>query len=224
MIRMIVNYLDAHDMQAASVAGCDEMTKHLLSWEPDLVILDLDAGQASELRQLRDIRSRSNIPVIIIGHNRSDKTDIVVGLELGADDWLVRPFGLPELLARVRAKLRRRLRCGVSPRNLAQKRLRFAGWHLDRLTRRLTNPDGAPVALTKGLFALLCAFLDAPQRPLTRAYLQQATRVHEDLSDRSVDVQILRLRRKLQIDPGAPSIIQTLRGAGYVFTVPVASS
>jgi two-component system, OmpR family, response regulator len=92
---------------------------------------------------------------------------------------------------------------------------------LDRRARRLTNPDGAPVALTKGEYALLIAFLDAPQRPLSREHLLQATRVHEDVFDRSIDVQVLRLRRKLEIDPTAPNVIRTERGVGYVFALAV---
>ena len=100
-------------------------------------------------------------------------------------------------------------------------RCRFGGWQLDRRSRRLTNPDGAPVPLTKAEYALLIAFLDAPQRPLTREHLLKATRVHEDVFDRSIDVQILRLRRKLEADPRAPRIIQTERGFGYLCALPV---
>jgi two-component system, OmpR family, response regulator len=94
-------------------------------------------------------------------------------------------------------------------------------WQLDRRLRRLTTSSGAPVVLTKGEYSLLTAFLDAPQRPLTREHLLQATRVHEDVFDRSIDVQILRLRRKLETDSRAPSIIQTERGVGYTFALPV---
>ena len=100
-------------------------------------------------------------------------------------------------------------------------RCRFGGWQLDRRNRRLTDPSGIPVALTKGEYALLIAFLDAPQRPLSREHLLQATRIHEDVFDRSIDVQILRLRRKLERDPSAPRVIQTERGVGYVFAVAV---
>jgi DNA-binding response OmpR family regulator len=99
--------------------------------------------------------------------------------------------------------------------------LRFGGWHLDKLSRRLTDPAGTAVPLTKGEYALLTAFLESPQRPLSREYLLQATRVHEDIFDRSIDVQILRLRRKLETDPNAPRIIQTERGIGYVFALTV---
>jgi two-component system OmpR family response regulator len=143
-------------------------------------------------------------------------------LELGADDYVIKPFGLRELLARVRAVLRRR-ESGrqAAPRDAARGRCRFGGWQLDRRSRRLTDPNGVPVALTKGEYALLIAFLDAPLRPLSREHLLQATRVHEDVFDRSIDVQILRLRRKLEIDPSAPRVIRTERGIGYVFALPV---
>lgn len=220
--RMVVNYLEEHNMRATSVSGQEEMTRHFASSEPSLVLLDLRLGQEDGLDLLREIRSHSDVPVIITTGHRRDEIDRVVGLELGADDYLTKPFGLRELLARIRAVLRRRELGRATPqRDPARGRLRFGGWQLDRLTRRLTNPEGAPVPLTKGEYSLLTAFLDAPQRPLSREYLLQATRVHEDIFDRSIDVQILRLRRKLEIDPNAPRIIQTERGVGYVFTLPV---
>jgi two-component system, OmpR family, response regulator len=162
------------------------------------------------------------MPVIIITGHRRDEIDRVVGLELGADDYLTKPFILRELLARVRAVLRR-FDAGrtVPARDAERGRWRFSGWQLDRRARRLTDPQGAVVTLTKGEYALLVAFLDAPQRPLSREHLLQATRVHEDVFDRSIDVQILRLRRKLERDLSAPRVIQTERGVGYVFAVPV---
>jgi two-component system, OmpR family, response regulator len=143
-------------------------------------------------------------------------------LELGADDYVTKPFSLRELLARIRAVLRRRdaSRTVVQP-DQGRVRSKFGGWQLDRRARRLTDPAGAAVALTKGEYALLVAFLDAPLRPLTREHLLQATRVHEDVFDRSIDVQILRLRRKLETDPSAPRVIQTERGVGYMFALPV---
>jgi len=167
----------------------------------------------------RQIRARSETPMLMLTA-RGDAMDRVIGLELGADDYLTKPFGLRELLARARALLRRRSYATV-PRDPQSQRYRFGGWQLDRRTRQLTNPVGHPVALTKGLYALLVAFLDAPQRPLTREYLLNATRMHEDAFDRSIDIQILRLRRKLETEPETPRIIQTQRGVGYVFMLPV---
>jgi DNA-binding response OmpR family regulator len=171
---------------------------------------------------LREVRLSSDVPVIIITGHRRDDIDRVVGLELGADDYLTKPFNLRELLARVRAVLRRFDVGRAAPaRDPERGRFRFSGWQLDRRIRQLTDPAGAPVALTKGEYAMLLAFLEAPQRPLSREHLLQATRVHEDVFDRSIDVQILRLRRKLERDPSAPRVIRTERGVGYVFAVPV---
>jgi two-component system, OmpR family, response regulator len=220
MRHLVVNYLKEHNIRVASASGREEMIRAFAGDEPDLVILDLRLGQEDGLDLLREIRSRSDVPVIITTGHRRDEIDRVVGLELGADDYIIKPFGLRELLARIRAVLRRREVGQVAvQRDPERGRYRFAGWQLDRRTRRLSNPDGLPVALTKGEFALLVAFLDAPQRPLSREHLLQATRIHEDVFDRSIDVQVLRLRRKLEADTN--SFIQTERGVGYVFVPPV---
>jgi two-component system, OmpR family, response regulator len=220
--RMIVNYFLENNIHTLVACSRQEMVNHLGCTGADLVILDLRLGQEDGLDLLREIRSSSDVPVIIITGHRRDDIDRVVGLELGADDYLTKPFNLRELLARVRAVLRR-FDIGRAPpaRDPERRRFRFIGWQLDCKTRRLTDPVGAPVTLTKGEYALLLAFLDAPQRPLSREHLLQATRVHEDVFDRSIDVQILRLRRKLERDASAPHIIQTERGVGYVFAVPV---
>jgi DNA-binding response OmpR family regulator len=220
--RMILNYFSESNIRTLLASGRDEMVSQLAGAEVNLVILDLRLGHEDGLDLLREVRSNSDVPVIIITGHRRDEIDRIIGLELGADDYLTKPFNLRELLARVRAVLRR-FEVGRAPvaRDPERRRFRFSGWQLDCKARRLTDPAGAPVALTKGEFALLLAFLDAPQRPLSREHLLQATRVHEDVFDRSIDVQILRLRRKLDRDPSAPRVIQTERGVGYVFCVPV---
>jgi two-component system OmpR family response regulator len=219
---MIANYLEGHNIHVASASNWDEVTRHFAAADPGLVILDLRLGEEDGLDLLREIRSRSDVPVIITTGHRRDEIDRVVGLELGADDYMTKPFGLRELLARIRAVLRRREAGHVASHREAERgRCRFGGWQLDRQTRRLTDANGDLVALTKGEYALLTAFLDAPQRPLSREHLLQATRVHEDVFDRSIDVQVLRLRRKLETDSNAPRIIQTERGIGYVFALPV---
>jgi two-component system, OmpR family, response regulator len=220
--RMILDYFAAHNIRSLMASGRHEMVRQLGTTEVSLVILDLLLGQEDGLDLLREVRSSSDVPVIIITGHRCDDIDRVVGLELGADDYLTKPFNLRELLARVRAVLRRfDLGRAAPARESERGRYRFSGWQLDRKSRQLTDPTGAPVALTKGEYALLLAFLDAPQRPLSREHLLQATRVHEDVFDRSIDVQILRLRRKLESDPSAPRVIRTERGVGYVFAVPV---
>jgi two-component system OmpR family response regulator len=220
----VFGYLEENNIHAVSASGRQEMTQRIADSDPSLVILDLRLGREDGLDLLREIRAYSDVPVIITTGRRYDEIDRVVGLELGADDYLTEPFGLRELLARIRAVLRRQ-ECAPplveAPVDPKRGRTRFGGWVLNRSTRCLTDPQGAPVTLTKGEYAMLLAFLDAPQRPLSREYLLQATRVHEDIFDRSVDVQVLRLRRKLESGPDAPRIIRTERGFGYVFDLPV---
>ena len=218
---MMLSYLEEQGLRTAAAAGRQETLRQIASHGTDLVLLDLKLGQDDGLQLLREVRASSNVPVIISTGSRLDEVDRVVGLELGADDYVTKPFGMRELLARVRAVLRRDAAAEAAPRPSDRGRQRFGGWELDRRLRRLSGPDGAKLVLTKGEYALLTAFLDAPQRPLTREQLLQATRVHEDVFDRSIDVQILRLRRKLETDPSAPRIIQTERGIGYVFALTV---
>jgi two-component system OmpR family response regulator len=220
--QMVESYLEEHDMHVVSVSQRSDMAKQFATAEPSLVILDLRLGQEDGLDLLREIRANSDVPVIITTGHRRDEIDRVVGLELGADDYVTKPFSLRELLARIRAVLRRREAGPAALQRDAERgRYRFGGWQIDRRTRRLTDPNGAPVSLTKGEYALLIAFLDAPQRPLAREHLLQATRVHEDVFDRSIDVQVLRLRRKLESDSSMPRVIQTERGVGYTFVLPV---
>ena len=220
--RMILNYFAENNIRTLAANNRQEMVARLGNAEVNLVILDLRLGSEDGLDLLREVRLSSEVPVIIITGHRRDDIDRVVGLELGADDYLTKPFNLRELLARVRAILRRVDAGRTGPaRDPERGRFRFSGWQLDRRIRQLTDPDGTAVALTKGEYAMLLAFLEAPQRPLSREHLLQATRVHEDVFDRSIDVQILRLRRKLERDPSAPRVIQTERGVGYIFAVPV---
>lgn len=222
MQHMLADYLAQHNIRVSAALQRREVARHFSAVEPDAVILDLRLGTDDGLDLLREIRSRSDVPVIIATGHRRDEIDRVVGLELGADDYITKPFGARELLARIRAVLRRQHLGRLNQqREAEQGRCLFGGWQLDKRTRRLTDPGNTLVTLTKGEYALLVAFLDAPQRPLSREHLLQATRLHEDIYDRSIDVQILRLRRKLEADPSAPRIIRTERGIGYVFVLPV---
>jgi two-component system, OmpR family, response regulator len=220
--RMVFDYFAENNIRTLLASSSREMAHQLGSAEVNLVILDLRLGMEDGLDLLRRVRLNSELPIIIITGHRCSEIDRVVGLELGADDYLTKPFNLRELLARTRAILRR-FEAGraAPPRDPGHGRFRFSGWQLDHRTRRLTDPGGAQVVLTNGEYTLLLAFLAAPQRPLSRDHLLQATRVHDDVFDRSIDVQILRLRRKLERDPRAPRVIQTERGVGYVFTAPV---
>lgn len=222
MREMILEYLQDRALPAAGAATTAAARRALTASEPGLVLLDLQLGREDGLDLLREIRSASDVPVIIITGHRREEIDRVVGLELGADDYLAKPFGLRELLARIRAILRRQ-EIGRTARARDPERggYRFAGWRLERRARRLTSPEGRETPLTKGEYALLRAFLSAPGRILSREQLLQATRVHEDVFDRSIDVQVLRLRRKLEADPGNPTLIRTERGLGYVFAAEV---
>jgi DNA-binding response OmpR family regulator len=223
--RMVASYLRERDLRVSSASNGKEVTQQLAVCEPSLIILDLRLGREDGLDILRAIRSGSDVPVIITTGHRLDEVDRVVGLELGADDYVTKPFGLRELLARVRAVLRRHeiRRVALSREPPQRGGFRFGGWELDRHSRGLTRSDGVSVPLTKGEYGLLIAFLESPQRPLTREQLLQATRVHEDIFDRSIDVQVLRLRRKLERDTSAPRVIRTERGVGYVFALAVES-
>ncbi|MEI9887859.1 MAG: response regulator transcription factor [Rhizomicrobium sp.] len=216
----ISNYLQRHDIRVHSSSRRQEARQRLASCNPELMILGLGRNRQDGLDLLREIRSCSDVPIILTTDEPSDEFDRVAGLELGADDCVTKPFGLRELLARIHAVLRRE----AGRRRDARGRCRFGGWELDRRARRLSDPNGCVVALTKGEYALLDAFVEAPQRPLSREQLLRATRMYEDLFDRSIDVQVLRLRRKLEGNPRSPRLIQTERGFGYVLAVPVEHS
>jgi DNA-binding response OmpR family regulator len=219
---LVTNYLEDHGVRVICASRPREVAPLLACNQADLIVLDLGLGRERGFDLLRELHARFNIPVIITTGLLLDEIDRVVGLELGADDYLSKPFSLRELLARIRAILRSREARLTKRRRESEIgcRLCFGGWRLERRTCRLTNPRGEPVALTKGQYGLLMAFLDAPERPLSRKYLLQATRVHKDAFDRSIDTQVTRLRRKLE----DPSIISAKRGVGYVFTLPVKSS
>jgi DNA-binding response OmpR family regulator len=220
--QIVIGYLEEHSVPTRAASNRAELRCHLEEAQPSLIILDLRLGQEDGLDLLREIRSHSDVPVIITTGHRLDEIDRIVGLELGADDYIIKPFSLRELLARVRAVLRRQ-EMGRAARGRDPERggYRFNGWKLERRGRKLIDATDAPVPLSKGEYTLLLAFLEAPQRPLTREYLLQATRLHDDIFDRSIDIQVLRLRRKLETDPSVPRAIQTERGVGYIFALPV---
>ena len=171
---MILDYFVDNNIRTLLASGREEMLRQVGAQEVNVVILDLRLGVQDGLDVLRELRSSSDVPVIIITGHRRDEIDRVVGLELGADDYVTKPFNLRELLARVRAILRRLDRARASPAREPEHGYRFSGWRLNLRTRRLADPTDADVTLTKGEYALLVAFLDAPQRPLSREHLLQA--------------------------------------------------
>jgi two-component system, OmpR family, response regulator len=220
---VVRSYLENQNFQVSTVSDGRGMTRVLADKAVDLIILDLKLTNEDGLDLMRGLDKGSDVPVILVTGHRREETDRVVGLELGADDYLVKPFGLRELLARVRAVLRRSSAAELRSRKSEKRiRYRFAGWELNMRTRTLTSPAGNTAALTAGEFNLLAAFLRSPQQVLSREKLLAATRVHdEEVFDRSVDIQILRLRRKLEVNPSEPQFIRTERGVGYIFAAAV---
>jgi two-component system, OmpR family, response regulator len=223
--RLIADYLSQHDFRLYLAASGDEMSRILSETPVDLIVLDMKLAGEDGLALIRDLRSRSDVPIIVLTGARREEVDRVIGLELGADDYVLKPFSPRELLARIRAVLRRaEIRDALHDKNEKRTLYRFGDWVLNLRTHQLTAPGGEPVSLTHGEFSLLAAFLQSPQRVLSREQLLAATRMHEDIFDRSVDAQILRLRRKLEVDPSHPALIRTERGAGYIFAAPVHAS
>ena len=217
---LVRDYLAEFELRVTAVATGDEMRRVLDEQPVDLVVLDLRLQGEDGMHLARELREHSQVPVIIVS-GRQGESERVLGLELGADDYVTKPFSPRELLARIRAVLRRyqisnELHAARDARNRAY---RFEGWELNLRVRRLTAPDGHRVELSNGEFNLLQALCEAPQRVLTREQLLDLTRMHgAEVYDRSIDVQILRLRRKIEVDPSAPRLIVTERGAGYLFS------
>ncbi len=220
--KVICNYLGDNDIRVTALASgreiADVMTREVI----DLLVLDWRMPGEDGLAIARRLRAESKVPIIMLT-GRKDEADRVMGLELAADDYLTKPFSPRELLARIRA-LQRRTRERQTVADVVQKirAYRFAGFEVNVRLRRLTAPGGSNVPLTNSEFNLLAAFLGAPQRVLSRDQLLSLSRLHNDeVYDRSIDVQVARLRRKIQPEEGAAEIIRTERGAGYVFLAPI---
>jgi len=190
----------------------------------DLVVLDLRLPDRDGFAVAASLRASSDVPIIILS-GRGGDLDRILGLEIGADDYVVKPFNTRELLARIKAVLRRIGREAPPPPPAPPRHgWRFAGHEIDLDRRRLTAPNGAPVALTVAEFDLLAALVGAAGRVLSRDHLLDLThRAGGEVYDRTVDVLILRLRRKIEPDPTNPRFIRTERGHGYVFDAPVAT-
>jgi len=223
MRQLIADYLGENELRVTAVATGEEMERTLAEQAIDVVVLDLRLKSEDGMELARRLRQASTIPIIMVTGKR-DEADRVMGLELGADDYITKPFSPRELLARVRAVLRRyRIVQDVLPaRDERRRAYRFGGWELNLRTRRLTSPAGERIELTNGEFSLLQAFCAAPQRVLSRDQLLELSRLNRaEVYDRSIDVQILRLRRKIEPNAAEPEYIKTERGAGYIFDVPV---
>jgi DNA-binding response OmpR family regulator len=221
--QLIADYLGENDLRVTTAAGGDDMRSALAEHTIDLIVLDLRLGGEDGMYLARKLREESVVPIIIVT-GKQDNVDRVMALELGADDYVTKPFNSRELLARIRAVLRR-YQTGselLPARDERRRAYRFEGWELNLRTRKLISPERNRVDLTNGEFSLLQAFCAAPQRVLTRDQLLDLSRLNSaEVYDRSIDVQILRLRRKIERDPSQPQYIRTERGAGYIFSTPV---
>jgi len=221
--QLLADYLGENDLRVTTVSDGAQMRAALAEHAVDLIVLDLRLGSEDGMTLARQVREESSIPIIIVT-GRQDSVDRIMGLELGADDYVTKPFDSRELLARIRAVLRRyQTAAEILPaRDQKRRAYRFGGWELNLRTRRLTAPEGERIDLTNGEFSLLQAFCAAPQRVLSRDQLLDLSRLNSaEVYDRSIDVQILRLRRKIEADPAQPQYIKTQRGAGYIFSAPV---
>jgi two-component system, OmpR family, response regulator len=216
--QLITNYLVDHDFRVTTATSEREMRSVLARDPAHLVLLDLRLGSEDGLQIARSLREQTKLPIIILTGLR-DEADRVMGLELGADDYLTKPFSPRELLARIRALLRRaKMHETVSEVVANVRAYRFDGWELNVRLRRLRTPKGETLLLRNAEFNLLLAFLAAPQRVLSRDRLLELSRLHNaEVYDRSVDVLVGRLRRKIEAQPRNPNVIVTERGVGYLF-------
>jgi two-component system OmpR family response regulator len=218
ILSLLTNFFRKHGHMVSVAQDGNTMFAALEQHKIDLVILDVMLQHDDGFTLCRRLRASSALPVIMLTAV-ADQTDRVVGLELGADDYLTKPFDQRELLARVKAVLRRTAAAAAAPQSDATRPLLcFAGWRLDVVRRELRSPDSALVLLSGGEFDLLLAFVEHPQRVLTREQLIDFARGSTHIAyDRSIDVQVSRLRSKLEQDPKNPAIIRTIRNSGYMF-------
>jgi two-component system OmpR family response regulator len=227
--QLVANYLKGHGYRVSQLHDGMSLFALMAADPPLLVLLDLGLGDEDGLAIARKLREHHRCGLMIVS-GRSESVDKIVGLEVGADDYVTKPFDLRELLARIKA-VQRRLEpdavpaAAAAPPSAGRAALRFAGWSLDIAARRLVDPEQREVALTTGEFDLLAAFARHAGRVLSRDFLLEQTRGRESGPfDRTIDVQVGRLRRKIEADPENPQIIKSVRGAGYLFVPPVTSA
>lgn len=217
--QMLIRYFEGEGYRVSAVGDGRGMRETLQRGGVDIVLLDLVLpGGEDGLMLAREIRAGSDLPIIMLT-GRDDVVDRIVGLEIGADDYIPKPFHLREVLARLRTVLRRRPRAEPAAPKAGGELIRFDGWQLDLGRRQLRAPGGAEIMLTTGEFDILAVLAGHPGRVFSRDMLMERTRgrTHEAF-DRSIDAQIARLRKKVEPDPKAPALIKSVRGVGYVFT------
>lgn len=215
----LAEYLLRQGFDVTQASSAAEARSRLREARFDLVLLDIMMPGEDGLSLCRHLVETQELPVIFLTA-RGEATDRIVGLEIGADDYVVKPFEPRELVARIRSVLRRSSRAAASPTE--HEALVFEGWHLDPLKRRLTDPEGAVVAISSVEFRLLVAFLEHPRQVLNRDRLLDMVQGREaHLFDRAVDNQVSRLRRKIEADSRNPQLIQTVWGGGYMLAADV---
>jgi DNA-binding response OmpR family regulator len=222
--QMLTRYFEQEGYRVSAAADGVAMRAQLKAKPIDVILLDVVMPGEDGLTIAREIRAKSDVGIIMLT-GRDEVLDRVVGLEVGADDYIAKPFHLREVLARVKSVVRRR-KPAPSPAVQSEKAgedvIRFDGWLLDTAHRRLVSPSGADVALTSGEFDLLAALAKHPGRVFSRETLMERTRGHGlKAFDRTIDAQIARLRKKIEPDPKNPTIVKSVRAVGYVFTAKV---
>ena len=228
--QLLCNYLESRGFRTSPLHSGRALMALMAVDTPALVLLDLGLPGEDGLAIARDLRQNWQCGLIIVS-GRGDAVDKIVGLELGADDYVTKPFDLRELLARISAVLRRTAQASPAtpPASIdtdaLPDRLRFEGWTLDAMARCLVNPTGKEVSLTTGEFELLVTFVRHAGRVLSRDFLLEQTRGREaGPFDRTIDVQVGRLRKKLESDPENPKVIKSVRGAGYILVPAVTTA
>lgn len=220
---LVARYLRANDLRVSVASDGREMDRRMADGRFDLIVLDLMLPGEDGLAICRRLRRDARIPIVMLTA-KGDALDRIIGLEMGADDYLAKPFNPRELLARIRAVLRR-VSEGAEPVESTVRLHDFAGYRLDVSARRLTSPEGAEISLTGAEFDLLQVLVERPGRVLSRDRLLDLTQGRAaGPFDRSIDILISRIRRKMETDPHHPEIIKTVRSGGYMFTAEVQST
>lgn len=218
---LLAEYLEDNGYRTATAPNGVALRQAMDAGRPDLIVLDLNLPGEDGLSLCRGLRAKSSIPIIMLTA-RSEAVDRIVGLEMGADDYLTKPFEPRELLARIRSVLRRTQAPAAGMETDPAQRMKFAGWTLDLQARHLLNPQGVLVSLSGAEYRLLKIFLEHPNRVLNRDQLLNLTKGRDaDPFDRSIDLQVSRLRQKLGDDAKSPQLIKTLRSEGYLLTAQV---